>query len=185
MAFIGLRVPYEAAKLLEISPVPGERQRASDMHVTILYLGKGTPMVQVAKAMVVLDMLASSVRPFTISLKKITNFPRNPDDGWPVICPVASPELQRIHSSLKAALSKYGVPFSNKYPEYKPHVTMSYVREESPGFSFNSELPDVLPISVHELTLWGGEREGRQLIVTVPLTLSLEERVASRVAFPR
>lgn len=182
MAFIGLRVPLEAARLLSSVDVPGERQPPSDMHVTCVYLGKGVPMAQVAKAMVVLARVAAGFRPITFDLARVSNFPRNPDDGWPVICPVSSLELQRLHAEVKAALLQYGIPFSNKYPDYKPHVTLSYVRDGAPDFSVDEELPDPVPVAVHELTIWGGDRGPDQVMVTVPLTLTPLERAASRVS---
>ncbi len=185
MAFVGLRVPHDAARLLEGVKVPGDRLSASDMHVTILYLGKGLPMVQVAKAMVACSVVTEAQPPFGVSVSRVSSFPRNKDDGFPVICPVDSPELHSLRSALRASFQKLGVPFSDKWPEFRPHVTMSYVKDLPDGvegFSFDQPLPGPLSFTALELTIWGGDKGDGRVHVGLPFVLSPLERMASRLS---
>ncbi len=182
MAFIGLRVPADAARLLESHDVPGERLSASDMHVTILYLGKSVPVVELAKAMVAAFGVAMRTSPLSLSVDRVTNFPVG-DDGWPLICRLESPELQRLNTDLRAEFARLGLPFNNKWPDYKPHVTMSYLKEPQPeGFVFDSPLPGPLPFTVHELTIWGGDDGDGRIHINIPFVLSPAQRMASRLA---
>jgi 2'-5' RNA ligase len=185
MAFIGLRVPPDAARLLESHEVPGERLSASDMHVTILYIGKGVPVVELAKAMVASYGVATRTGPLSLSIDRATNFPVG-NDGWPIICRLESAELQQLNADLRAEFTRLGLPFNNKWPIYKPHVTLSYLKEPQPeGFAFESLLPGPLPFTVHELTIWGGDDGDGRIHVNIPFVLSPAQRMASRVASRR
>ncbi len=181
MAFIGFSVPADAALLLEGIEVPGDRESASDMHITIVHLGKDVPMVNMAKAMMVAHSVAQSFGPMSFLLGKVSTFPKN-DDGSPVICPVDSPPLQALHSALKSELSRFGIPFSDKFPVFRPHVTLSYFRESPPDFVLDVDLPVPVPFSVSELCMWGGNAEGLEVVrISLPLSLTLEQRVAARM----
>ena len=182
MAFIGFDVPADASLLLEGLDVPGDRESASDMHVTIVHLGKDVPILGVAKAMMVAHSAARATRPMTFSLGRVSSFPAG-NDGVPIICPIESPELQALHSLLKSELSRLGVPFSDKFPEYRPHVTLGYLKGAPDGFSLDVELPSPVLFSVSELCIWGGNASGPEVVrVSLPLSLTPVQRMASRVA---
>lgn len=184
MAFVGLKVPHDAARLLEAVEVPGERLSASDMHITILYLGKKLPIVQVAKAMVACNEVTKGQVPFELGLSEVSSFSKNPDDGFPVICPVESPALHAFRDALKARFKSLGVPFNEKFPEYKPHVTMGYVKDvpEGADFAYAAPLPGPLSFTAMELTIWGGDKGDGQVHIGLPFVLSPIEKMASRVA---
>jgi 2'-5' RNA ligase len=184
VAFIGLRVPHDAARLLEAIEVPGERLSASDMHITILYLGKNVPVIQIAKAMVVAAQATSQQVPFNIMLSNINSFPRNAEDGYPIICPVDSPELHSFRNSLKESFQKYRVPFVDNWPEFKPHITLSYLKdvEEDTDFKLDQPLPGPLSFTALELTIWGGDKGDGKIHVGLPFVLSPIARAAARVA---
>lgn len=180
MAFVGFDVPADAASLLEGLAVPGDRESASDMHVTIVHLGKDVPMVQLAKAMLVSHECARATRPMTFSITKVSSFPGG-DDGVPIICPLESPELQALNALLKERLRGFGIPFSDKWPDFRPHVTLGYLKGAPDGFVLDVDLPSPVPFAVSELCLWGGNASGPEALrVHIPLSLTVEERVASR-----
>ncbi len=182
MAFIGLRVPADAARLLESHEVPGERLSASDMHITILYLGKNVPVVDLAKAMVAAYGVAQRTSPLSLIVDRVTNFPVG-NDGWPLICRLESPGLQQLNVDLKAEFTRLGLPFNNKWPTYAPHVTMAYLKDPQPeGFVFDQPLPGPLPFVVHELTIWGGDDGDGRIHINMPFVLSPAQRMASRLA---
>jgi 2'-5' RNA ligase len=182
MAFIGLRVPADAARILESHEVPGERLSASDMHVTILYLGKNVPVIDLAKAMVAAYGVATRTSPLSLVVDRVTNFPVG-NDGWPLICRIESPELQSLNADLKAEFTRLGLPFNNKWPIYAPHITMSYLKDQQPAdLIFDSPLPGPLPFVVHELTIWGGDDGDGRVHINIPFVLSPIQRMASRLA---
>lgn len=180
---ICLRVPEEAARLLERVDVPGNPVPASDMHVTILYIGKDVSVVDLAKATVAAHAVTSRTPPFVVHLSAISSFPRNPDDGWPIICPIDSPELQALNAGLKEEFTRLGLAFSDKWPDYKPHVTLAYDPTEE-EVSVSQALPVSVPFTALEVLMYGGSglRQGvGSLYVGLPLNLTPVERVASRL----
>lgn len=182
MAFIGFSVPADAALLLEGLDVPGDRESASDMHVTVVHLGKDVPMVQLAKAMLVAHECARATRPMTFSVGKVASFPGG-DDGVPVICPLDSPALQALNALLKQELRRFGIPFSDKWPDFRPHVTLGYVKDAPPDLVVEQDLPSPVLFSVSELCLWGGNAGGPEVFkASLPLSLSAVERAAHAVS---
>lgn len=188
MSFIGIKVPAEVGRMLETVDVPGERHSVSDMHVTLLYLGKGVDVVSVAKAMIATHEVASRVRPFMAWGDAISSFPSNPDDGIPIIVPINSQPLHAFRSALASRFDELGVEYSKKYPEFKPHVTLSYVKSPGPGFQAPSApLPGYAGWVVYDVVIWAGDEsmsEGMEIRIPLrpsPGPLGLVE-VASRLA---
>lgn len=181
MAFIGLKVPHETARLLESIEVPGERLASSEMHVTILYLGKDLPIETVAQAMVAAFNVASQTNPFICGMKDVSSFPENPDDGIPIIFPVLSAGLHEFRALLLQELVKLKVPFSNKYPDYKPHVTASYVSDGSLT-AYASPMPGPLTWTASEVIIWGGNKSDEVVSIHLPFVLGSIERIARRIA---
>ena len=127
MAFIGLKVPHETARLLGQIKVEGEKVELSEMHVTVLFLGSDLPIETIAKATQVAYEVTCRTKPFTVATKLVTSFPQN-QDGIPVIARVESGALHVLRGALTAAFDAAGVPYDKKYPDYKPHITLAYLR---------------------------------------------------------
>ncbi len=162
MAFIGLKVPApEAARLLSLPVPPGSPLTAGEMHITLLYLGKGVPVVSTLGAVMGCHTVAARWKPFRVHAALLTSFPAG-EDGVPVIVRVVSEELMAFQAQLKAAMERMSVPFSDKYPEYKPHVTLTYANEAV-------QPTKVGPVSwdVGEVTVWGGEEMDKVVSATV------------------
>lgn len=185
MAMIALRVPTETARLMErISGVlPGDSQAASDMHITIAYLGDKTPMEQIAKAMLACHSVASKTAPFMLTVDSMDSFEPG-DDGTPIILPVKSEELHSLEKAIKEELDRFGVGYSKKWPEFKPHVTMSYIK------GMRAAGPLSVPISwgAFDMTIYGADRgDGRVSIVLpfiLPNTHIKLQRIAAKIARP-
>jgi len=180
MAAVMLKLPHEAARLLEGVEVPGDRHSASDMHVTLFLLGKDLPVVDVAKAMCAAYQVTSRTRPFTCALGAVSSFPRG-DDGVPIICPVVSPGLMGFRAALKAEFDRLGIGYSKKFPEYKPHVTLSYCSDEGLD-TYSSPLPGPLTWTASDMVIWGGDHADHVLSVNMPFVLGPVERAARRLA---
>lgn len=94
-----------------------EKGRETDPHVTVKY-GLETEDADEVRAAL------SDVGPIRVSLGKTSVFPASETGGdFDVVkADVTSPELKAIN----ARLSK--LPNGDKHPEYKPHVTLAYVK---------------------------------------------------------
>jgi len=171
MSFIGLKCPHEVGRLLHGIEVPGEKVPPTEFHVTILYLGKDVPMEMLGKAIVAAAEVAAAQKPFRCTLTHSTCFPKN-EDGVPIICPVACPELYELHTKLKESFDGAGVDYSKKYPEYKPHLTLSYAEE-----SVEDEPFGPLEWSAYEMVLWGGDAGDDKLATNFPFAMPV--RVAT------
>jgi len=177
MAFLGIEIPHPTARLLSEIDVPGEREAPSAMHITLLYIGKDVPINTLAEAMKATYTVTSKTKPFTVRTSNVTSFPANPDDGIPIIARVESDALHELRSAVAAAFDKASVEFNKKFPTYRPHVTLSYSKEEPVQ---EITIPTV-EWGAHELVLWGGDEADRRLIITFPFSLEgMNERVANR-----
>jgi hypothetical protein len=90
--------------------------REDEIHVTLLYGLTGADPEGV-------NGILKSVKPFEITLGKITSF-SEPEDYDVLKIDVDSPELHRLHYLMEKEL-----PNENKYPQYKPHVTIAYLKK--------------------------------------------------------
>lgn len=174
MAFIGFRVPEVTSRLYSAIDVPGERETFH--HITVLNLGKEMDSAAIGEAFEVANEVVRSWKPFTVRTARVSCFPAG-DDGTPIICPVDSDELHELWEQLRDAFDAAEVPFSKKFPVYKPHVTLSY----SPEPIEDRRITPPIEWGAHELVLWGGS--AKDLGVTVHMPFSL--RAASITASPR
>lgn len=173
MAFIGIRVPHETARLLGQVEIPGEKVASDEMHVTMVYLGKDVPIEVLARAMTVTFSVVNGRSPFAVQTHRVTTFPPNPVDGVPIIAPIESPDLHAFRRTLVQAFQAEGVPFNNKYPDYHPHVTLGYTKDETVHAEHTADkaLP-VVQWGVGEVVMWGGDSGDGKVTVTVPFVLS-------------
>ncbi len=174
MAFLAIQVPQDTARIFQDIDVPGDKGKVGKHHITLCYLGKDVPIAMLTKAIEATFKVVSSTRPFTVSVSKVTTFPVG-DDGVPVICPIDSEELHALRARLVDRFVEDGVEYNNKYPIYKPHVTLSYAEEAIP----DRQIP-TLTWGAHEVILWGGDSGDSRLVVQFPMSLSLREKVARR-----
>lgn len=184
MSFIGFRVPHETARLLSELDVPGQKDPTDHFHVTIIHLGDDVAIETLAEALVATFKVSSKTAPFTVSTSRVSCFPMkksatSPRDGKvPVICRIESDALHTLQQNLKASLKEAGVGFSDKFPEYKPHVTLAWANDNIE----DKRIPTV-EWGAHELVLWGGDEGDRKLIITFPFSLkvaSMPKRVIAR-----
>lgn len=173
MAMVGFRVPPETARLLSGVEVEGKKEDIANFHITLLFTGSNMSVEQLAKALGATHSVTSKMRPFTVSTSRVSSFPKG-DDGVPIICPIDSDQLHDLHTKLCKAFDEAGVEYSKKYPEYKPHVTLSYADEAME----DRRIPQI-EWGAHAVVVWGGESRGASIMMTFPLTL---DTIAARVA---
>jgi 2'-5' RNA ligase len=178
MAFLFLKVPHETARLLHDVEVPGEKSHIEEMHITLLYLGKGIPFINIAKAMMVCHEVLEHQQPFLMRISKISTFPENPDDGVPIICPVESPELMIFQKTLANEFNKFGLEYDKKFPDFKPHVTLAY--DKNSDFK-ESPLPMPMIWAAQSMSIWGGDRGDGPAEINMPFTLTKISKAAAKI----
>lgn len=168
MAFIGLKVPDPVAEALTALDAPGKKLSAEEKHITLFYVGKKTPLREALHAAAVCTVFARMRAPFQVGCARRVCFPENPDDGVPVIARVVSPALHAFRAKLAQAFDRHGVQYSKKYPDYKPHVTLSY--SDAPC----EEMPfEPVVWTVDRFILWAGDDmdEGLSMQFRFPVNL--------------
>jgi 2'-5' RNA ligase len=130
VSLLCVRVPHEIARALSGIDIPGEKEPVDHFHISVLYLGKDTPVEQLMEAATATYEVTSKFPPFTVQTGRVSTFPPNPDDGVPIIARMDSRALHELQEALKNKFKEKGVTFSDKYPTYIPHVTLGYSQEE-------------------------------------------------------
>lgn len=168
MAMIALRVPNDTARMLEklAGSVNGDSQTASEMHVTLIYLGDDVSIETLSKVMLACNSVTSRTTPFSLSVDKIDSFEPG-KNGTPVILPIVSNELHALHEAISEALDAAGIEYSKKWPEFKPHVTLSYVN----GMKGSGFFPSPITWGAFELSIYGDNHGDGGVSITMPFEL--------------
>jgi 2'-5' RNA ligase len=179
MAMLAIPVPENVGRLFRSIEVPGDRDPSD--HITMFYLGEDVSVDTLVRIIPLVFKITESLEPFLVTCRKVTTFPKNDDrhssggtSGYPVIAPVESKQLHEIRSKVKRALESKGIDYNNKYPDYQPHVTLSYSKKKPKNIRF----PKTQWL-VNEIALYGGDNHDDRLFVSFPLGLKLIERKAS------
>jgi 2'-5' RNA ligase len=166
MSFLGIALPADVCRLFRDIDCPGKKVDMGTYHITMLYIGDNTPISVVTKAIEVAAPVMQGMRPFDLQVRKVGHFPVNPDDqpGHPVIARVDSPMLHELRDELAQAFDDREVPYSKKFPDFKPHVTLSYSDEP-----YDADLEEPIKWTCSEAVLWAGDDYGDRFVVTFQL----------------
>ena len=164
MAFIGIRVPHETARLLSQIDVPGEKISTSEMHITLLYFQSEWPISELSKSIEATYDVVSKFHPFLVKLNKVSSFAKNPEGKIPIISRVESKELHQLRDKLAENFDDSDVDFSKTYKDFKPHVTLAYADDKPDEEKFHP-----VEFVVSEIVLWGGDHGDDRIFVTFPL----------------
>lgn len=94
----------------------GDYGRETEMHVTVLYGIHDTNSKNARE-------LLKDVKPFKVKLGKLTAFTTSP--RYDVIkLEVISPALHKLHKLIKSNME-----VTSKFPDYRPHVTIAYLKK--------------------------------------------------------
>jgi len=137
MAMVAVPVPHDVGRLFRTVDISDERDPSD--HITMFYLGDDVPLSTIIKVMPLLYDITSKTDPFLATCKKITTFPKG-DNGWPVIAPVDSPQLLDIRKRLQRVFDRKGIDYSDKHPDYKPHVTLGYSAKKIKNVKLKKQL---------------------------------------------
>jgi 2'-5' RNA ligase len=163
MAFLGIRVPIETARLLKEIDVPGENTANSEMHITLLCFEDNWPISELAKSLEAAYDIVSKIKPFRVTMNKVTCFPKR-GDKCAIIAPVKSAELHELRDKLAKSFDKEKIEFSKLFKDFKPHVTLSFNDEE-----IKERKIDEVEFVVQEVVLWGGDHGDDRIFITFPL----------------
>lgn len=181
MAFLGLTVPAPTARLLSEIDISqwGDPEPPGKFHITMLYIGKDIDIARIGSMIEPIFSVTSQTRPFTVATSHATTFPPNPDDGTPIIARVQSNELHTLRAAIVGAFTSAGIEFSNKYPDYTPHVTLGYSKDPEVSGLIDIDFP-TLEWGAAELTLWGGDSGDNRIIITFPFSLAMTKQAVHR-----
>lgn len=161
MAFLGIRIPHEIGRLLQGIDVPGEKVSPSEMHITLLHFEENWPISEIAHALEATYDVVADIKPFIVETDSVTCFG---SDKPAIVALVKGAELHEMREKLAKEFDDCKIEFSKNFPDYKPHITLSYNDEKIKDFEF-----DKLEFSISELVLWGGDHGDDRIFVTFPL----------------
>lgn len=164
MAFLGIRIPHETGRLLTGLDVPGEKEGASEYHVTLLCFEENWPIDEIAKALEATYDVVSKIKPFIISTKEVSCFPKREDNPVAIIAKVESKELHDLREKLAKEFEKCNIEFSKRFKDFKPHITLAYAEDEIKDYKI-----DEVNCVINEVVLWGGDHGDDRIFVTFPL----------------
>lgn len=146
-----LRVPKDIGK----GRLPLGLQDTSPPHITVIYVGK-FPQEKAKYLQGVVQGVVRGTKPFRVQLDdKVTYFPPN-DEGLRVAkLAVFSDDLKVLRQRLWDAFKSKGIPFSDSFPKYKPHLTLAYLK---PGMTYQGPVPQGR-WNVDNVELWGWDTD--------------------------
>jgi 2'-5' RNA ligase len=128
--------------------VPGEREAPETFHVTLVYFGRDRPFNDLIRAAVIASSVCKDFDPFKCQVHRVVSFDPG-DKGYPIVGRIESQQINELWTVLRTAYDEHGFEYSKKWPNFTPHVTLSY----SP---VPLKAPILLSSSVTGTTLRGG-----------------------------
>jgi len=163
MAFLGLPIKIETARLFSSLDIPGNKEDLSNLHITILCFEDDFSINDLSKAFEAAYDVISEFKPFNIKIKKISCFPKREGKPCPIIAKVESKDLEELNDQLRKEFNKRKIDYSKVFKDYKPHITLSYADDEIKDFNI-----DAIEIPVHEAVLLGGNKGENDVFITFP-----------------
>jgi 2'-5' RNA ligase len=170
--WIGIKAPQDVCDVLRKIDVPGDHDKT--YHITVIYVGEQTPEEFVRTTQVLYDFL-DEIKPFSITTNKVISFNKNDDDEVPVVCKIDSPELMRLQKKLCDLLDKEKINYSKKWPEYKPHICLSYAKETVKEF----KIPKI-EFECDSFELWYGHN-GSEIETSINITEHYKSQLLHKV----
>lgn len=173
MAMIAVPVSRDVSRLFTQVDVPGERE--SSDHITLLYLGDKVQVATIAKLMPLILEVTSKMSPFLVTCKRITTFPKG-DKGYPVIAQLQSEPLHELRTKLARILERQGIEYSKQFPEFNPHVTLSYSKKKVKNMRF-----DKIQWLVNCVSLYGGDEADERVYCQFPFSLNIAKKKSAYI----
>lgn len=126
MAYLYLPLPLHLSEQLSALSVLGQKVDPSTFHVTLAYLERKMNLAQIENIISPLYQIFGEFGPIPISTGKIDSFPADPEYGYPIYLEVISSELTLLQKRLLHLLDQEDIYYDKSYPDFKPHITLSY-----------------------------------------------------------
>ena len=123
---VGIFVPLPEDIANQFPPEGKEGEDSSPAHVTVLYVGDLEDSEKQEELIDVVQKTASVLGSFEVNLGRVEEFV-NDENQRVTHSPVEGKDLHKLHNIMKGVLKFMKISFSDKYPEYKPHVTIEYI----------------------------------------------------------
>jgi len=118
---IFIKLPTELGKKF-----PDLKEDDSPAHITVLYLGDQSSKAEEEIVEAVKEVIKST-DPFECELGSLGYFKHDEDDQKIAYVKVKSDDLRNLHHRLVKAMNNHEIEWENKWPEFKPHVTLAYM----------------------------------------------------------
>lgn len=166
MGMISLSVPEDIRDQLAKIKVPGKKESKDEYHITLFYFENKLKIDDILKVLETAFIFCKKHKSFPIKGTKIESFPEG-DDGFPIIVPIESDDLQQFRKKLAKKFDADGIDYSKRWPDFNPHLTLSYssTKEEKP-------LPKNISWEIDEIELWAGDDMASGLYCSIPLGIS-------------
>lgn len=171
MAMLAVPVPKEIGRLFYNIDVPGNKEKPD--HITLFYFGDNIKMSQILKIIPAVYEITSNTKPFEAATNQINYFESK--DLFPIKLEVESKKLKQLRSNIKNEFEKEGIKFSNDFPKFNPHITLSYSEEK-----FEKKIPE-LKWTINEIALYAGDESDSRLYVNFPFSLGLEKNASDNL----
>jgi 2'-5' RNA ligase len=125
---------------------------SSPPHITLLYIGQ-LPQAFEPRLFEVVQKVCENFKCFEVKLGKLNKFVNEEKKEIVYHSPIISKRLQLLHEMMKIEFQHAQLPYSTKFPEFKPHITIEYV-----NFGDMRKLPHVNPVGswlVDSVWVWG------------------------------
>ena len=172
MALLGIVVPPEVTSYLDQIEVPG-KVPTEKKHITLCYFEEdGLTLEEKGRALEVAFSVAASSKALNLAVHTVNRFPTG-EDGIPIIAEVDSVDLLNFRADLCFELDRAGVRYSKKFPNYRPHITLSYC---APEVFKSTPMPktSIEPINwtCFDIAFWDGN--GDDKTTSIPLSLPVK-----------
>lgn len=167
MPMIGLKAPEEICERLSKISVPGKKTPADEMHITMFYFEQDLGIKDILKITQAMYEVTKKADALSIKGNTVSTFNKG-DDGVPVIVPIVSDDLVDLRKKMAKKFDNEGIKYSKKWPEYKPHLTLSY----SPKEMEDKKLEKSIGWKASEVIFWAGSwHSDPGVLVSMPLHL--------------
>lgn len=166
MAMIGIKIPEDITDKLSRISIPGKKISQEEMHITLFYFENKLNIKDTVLIVQAMYDATKKMDPVSIKGTTISTFKKG-DDGIPIIIPIISEDLLNIRKKIAKKFDDEEIDYSKKWPEFKPHLTLSYSSKEME----DKKLDKNIHWKASEIIFWAaGWHSDPGILVSMPLS---------------
>jgi len=166
MAMIAIPISSDVSRLFRGIDLEDNVVRDVSDHITLFYLGDNISVHEVIKMIPTIFDITSKMEPFELSCSKVTCFPKG-KKGYPIIGEIKSKQLMELREKIRRIFERKGIKYDNKFPEFKPHVTLGFSKKKVKNFKINKTW------LATQMSIYGGDTADTRLFVNFPFDLGV------------